>query len=97
MRFAWDPEKAESNLSKHGVAFEEAVTVFADVLAIVVADAEHAERSIITGQSTKSRVLVTVFVETLRSDDADEDETRIISARRATKQERRRYEEGEAT
>lgn len=97
MRFTWDPEKAESNLSKHGVAFEEAVTVFADALAIVVVDAQHAERSIITGQSTEARVLVTVFIETLRNGDADEDETRIISARRATKQERRRYEEGETT
>ena len=97
MRFAWDPEKAESNVSKHGVAFEEAVTVFADPLALIVDDAEHVGRSIITGQSTEARVLVTVFVETLRNGDDDEDVTRIISARRATKQERRRYEEGETT
>jgi uncharacterized DUF497 family protein len=69
--------------------------VFADPLAIIVDDAEQVERSIITGRSTEARILVTVFVEMLRNGDADEDVTRIISARRATRQERRRYEEGE--
>lgn len=97
MRFTWDPQKAESNLSKHGVAFEEAVTVFADPLAVIAPDAEHAERAIIVGQSTQAQVLVTVFIETSRPDNSDEDETRVISARLATKHERRRYEEGETT
>ncbi len=97
MRFTWDPRKAESNLSKHGVAFDEAVTVFADPLAIIAEDAEHVERAIIIGQSTQARVLVTVFIETTHVGEATEDETRIISARRATKHERRRYEEGETS
>ena len=95
MRFTWDPDKAESNLSKHGVAFDEAATVFADPLAIIAEDAGYVERTIIIGQSTQTRVLVTVFIETHRDGDDDADETRIISARRATKHERRRYEEGE--
>jgi uncharacterized protein len=95
VRFTWDPRKAASNLAKHGIAFEEAVTVFADALAIIAADDEHAERSIIVGQSAEARMLVTVFIETVT--DSGEDETRIISARRATRQERRQYEEGEAS
>jgi uncharacterized DUF497 family protein len=45
VRFTWDPRKAASNVSKHGVAFKEAVTVFADPLAIIVEDAEHPERA----------------------------------------------------
>jgi uncharacterized DUF497 family protein len=71
------------------VSFEEAVTVFADPLAVLVMDAAHAERALLVGESALGRVLVTVFVEVV------ETETRIISARRATKHERRRYEDGE--
>jgi hypothetical protein len=94
VRFTWDSRKASSNLSKHEVSFEEAVTVFADPLAIIAEDAEHPEREIIIGLSMASRVLVTVFIE-VNHDDESEDEVRIISARPATKHERRRYEEGE--
>jgi uncharacterized DUF497 family protein len=89
MRFTWDGNKAVANLHKHRVAFEEAVTVFADPLAILVADTTHADRTLIIGESVAARVLVTVFLE------VHEDEVRIISARRATKNERRRYESGE--
>ena len=89
MRFVWDPNKARTNRRKHGISFEEAVTTFADPLALIVDDAEHPERAILIGLSWKTRTLVTVFIE------KDEDETRIISARLATEPERRRYEEGD--
>lgn len=89
MQFTWDPKKAESNLKKHGVSFNEAVTVFADPLALVIEDPLYRERAILIGQSERQRLLFTVFVELA------EDSVRIISARRATSHERRRYEEGE--
>jgi uncharacterized DUF497 family protein len=88
VRFSWDNKKAASNLKKHGVSFEEAATVFGDPLALVVDDAVHPEREILIGQSEEQRVLLTVYVE------LDQDTIRIISARRATAHERRRYEEG---
>jgi uncharacterized protein len=88
VRFTWDPKKAASNVGKHGVSFQEAVTVFADPLAMVVEDDLYADRAVLVGQSEKQRVLFTVFVE------LSEDAIRIISARRATSHERRRYEEG---
>jgi uncharacterized DUF497 family protein len=87
VRFSWDPLKAESNVRKHGVTFEEATTVFADPLAMVIADAIHASRTLIIGESIRRRVLLTVFAE------RDEEEIRIISARRATNRERRNYEQ----
>jgi len=89
LQFTWDPKKAESNLKKHGVSFNEAVTVFADPLALVIEDPLYRERAILIGQSERQRLLFTVFVELA------EDWVRIISARRATSHERRRYEEGE--
>jgi uncharacterized DUF497 family protein len=89
MRFTWDPEKAASNLRKHGVSFREASTVFGDPLAAMVVDALDPERAILVGQSDRGRVLLTVFVELA------EDMIRIISARRATSHERNRYEEGD--
>ena len=89
MRFVWDPNKAASNARKHGVSFTEAATVFTDPLALIVADVGHPERALITGESFVGRLLVVVFAE------VSEDEVRIISARRATAHERRRYEHGE--
>lgn len=88
MKFSWDETKAASNLAKHGVSFEEAVTVFADPLALVVEDVGHVERMILVGLSHAGRLLLTVFIE------KDDDEVRIISARRATSHERKHYEEG---
>jgi uncharacterized DUF497 family protein len=88
VRFTWDPEKAASNVVKHGVTFEEAMTVFVDPLAWITPDAVHPDRSLIVGQSGSGKLLVTVFSE------MHEDEVRIISARRATTHERRHYEEG---
>src|SRR5262249_13066940 len=89
MEFIWDPKKAASNLRKHGVSFLEAVTVFADPLALVIADALYLDRAVLIGQSKKQQLLVTVFVE------LSENWVRVISARRATSHERKQYEEGE--
>ena len=90
--FAWDPEKAESNLAKHGVSFYEAKTVFGDPLSETIPDEQHSEdeeRLIQIGESEFQRILVVVHVE------LSEDLVRIISAREANRYERRRYEEGQ--
>jgi uncharacterized DUF497 family protein len=90
MKFQWDPNKATANLRKHGVSFEEAVTVFKDPLALIFDDEEHSEeehREIIIGISMLSRLLLVCFVE------RDEDVVRVITARRATYQEKKDYEE----
>jgi hypothetical protein len=89
VRFAWDEQKAIENAEKHGITFEEAVTVFADPLAVFLEDLGHLENAHIIGQSKAGQVLLVVFV------DPEEDLVRVISARRATPHERRRYEEGE--
>jgi uncharacterized DUF497 family protein len=89
VRFTWDPRKAASNVRKHGVSFEEASTVFADRHARIAEDAVHPDRALIVGESIARRILVTVYVE------IEADETRIISARKASRPERRVYEEGE--
>ena len=86
MRFGWDPKKAESNRRKDGVSFEEAAAAFADPLALVVDDALHAERMILVGRSDGEPYLPT--------SSSSRSSIRIISARRATAHERRRYEEG---
>jgi uncharacterized DUF497 family protein len=89
MKFEWDPDKAESNLRKHGVSFEEAMTIFKDALALIFDDEEHSEeehREIIIGTSTLSRIVLVCFVERI------EDTIRIFSARRATKNEIKDYE-----
>ncbi len=88
VHFTWDPHKASSNIRKHGVAFEEAASVFADPLALSVDDALAPERTLLIGVSMKMRILVAVYAE------VDEDTIRIISARRATSHERKHYEEG---
>jgi uncharacterized DUF497 family protein len=75
------------NARKHGVRFEDAVTVFADPLALIIDDPNHPDRARIIGQAADQRTLLVVFVE------IDEDCTRLISARRATIPERKRYEE----
>ncbi len=88
MNFTWDPRKAASNKKKHGVSFEQAATVFGDPLALAIEDTVEPERTLILGMSERLRVLLVVYVELA-------DETiRLISARRATSHERRRYEEG---
>jgi hypothetical protein len=90
MRFEWDPAKAESNLRKHSVTFDEAVTVFKDSLAFIFDDEAHSEeehREIIIGMSALRRMILVCFVERM------EDIVRIISARPATRQEIQDYEE----
>jgi uncharacterized DUF497 family protein len=89
MKFSWDPRKAESNLRKHDVAFDEAISVFSDPMALIFDDMIHSEdehREIIIGFSTLRRLILVCFVE------RSEDTIRIISARRATKTEIRDYE-----
>ena len=90
MRFTWDPPKALANVRKHGVTFEEASTVFADPLALIANDVENSDRSLIIGESIVRRIVVAVFVQSA------DDEIRLISARRATRHERRNYEQGQA-
>ena len=92
LRFEWDPRKATANLRKHGVSFSEAETVFSDEHGLIIDDPEHSdqeERFILLGLSAASRALVVVHC--YRADDLV---IRIISARRADRIERRRYEEG---
>ena len=87
--FEWDAKKANENLKKHGVGFEEALTVFADPLASVFDDPDHSadeRRELIIGQSANQRLLVVGFTER-------EPKTRIIGAREATAHERRDYEQ----
>ena len=87
--FEWDPVKAETNIRKHGVTFDEASTVFGDPLNLLMADPDHSldeERYVLLGMSNRRRLLVVAFAER-------PPRTRLISARRATRQERRRYEE----
>jgi uncharacterized DUF497 family protein len=90
MRFEWDPAKAKRNIRKHGVSFDEAVTVFKDPLAFIFDDTTHSEqehREIIIGTSALRRMILLCFVERVK------DVVRIISARPATRQEIKDYEE----
>ena len=89
LRFEWDLNKAEANLAKHDVSFEEALTVFADPLARIFPDDEHSVeefREIIIGHSAGMHLILVSFVEI-------EERVRIISARKATRRERQDYEE----
>jgi uncharacterized protein len=89
MRFEWDAVKAAANLRKHGVSFEDAETVFADPLARFYPDQTPGtaeDRFVLLGQSALGLLLVVVHVE--RSS-----VIRIISAWKASKRERRIYEE----
>ena len=89
LSFEWDESKAKSNLAKHGVSFEEASTVFGDPLSLTIPDPAHShveDRSIVLGQSHQQKLLVVVHTE--RGDNV-----RIISARRASRHERKSYEE----
>ena len=90
-QFEWNKLKADANLEKHGVPFDEALTVFADPLARIRDDPDHSideRREIIVGHSVSRRILVVGFTERGTK-------VRIITARRATAKERKNYEEGE--
>ncbi len=87
--FEWDEDKAEANLRKHGVSFEEAAESFADPLGMVHPVREHGDaRFLLLAKSPRDRILYTVHAE------RDGDVIRIISSRKATKREERLYEEG---
>jgi hypothetical protein len=90
LSFSWDPGKARSNEEKHGISFEEAESVFSDENGLLLDDEEHSEREprfLLMGLSSSLRILVVSH--TL----ADEDTIRIISAREATRREKRQYSE----
>lgn len=90
LRFTWDPAKAEWNLRKHGISFDEARTVFGDPLNADMSDPDHSEnelRFVTIGKSEKNQLLVVVYAE------PEPDWIHIISARRTTPSERRKYEE----
>jgi len=89
VRFEWNRDKAASNLTKHGVPFDEAVTVFYDPLAATFEDPDHSpgERRLITiGYSSRHRLLVVSHTDRRGN-------VRLINARRATRRERNRHEE----
>ena len=89
LQFTWDPQKAATNLRKHKVSFPEAATAFADPLSLTISDPDHSvgeERFVLIGQSERRRLVVVAHVER-------GDLIRIISARPATRRERKTYEE----
>ena len=89
LRFSWDARKAASNLRKHGIEFVEATTAFDDPLSITVSDPDHSvgeERYLLVGATARGRLVVVSHMD-------EGEEIRIISARDATLQERKGYEE----
>ena len=91
LKFEWDAKKARENIKKHGVSFEEASTVFGDLLALTIYDPLHSEeedRFVTLGESEKRRLIVVSFTDR-------DDRIRIISVRVATRRERKDYEKGD--
>jgi uncharacterized protein len=90
MIFEWNPDKAKLNHRKHGISFEEAATVFNDLLSVTFPDPDHSigeSRYVIIGISKFGQLLIVAHT--------DRGETiRIITARKATRPERRFYEQG---
>jgi uncharacterized protein len=90
LTFEWDPLKARSNLAKHRVGFEEASTVFGDPLSLTIPDPEHSEteeRYVTMGIAFTGKLFVVVHTDRGNN-------IRIISARRASRRERKSYEKG---
>jgi hypothetical protein len=88
-KFEWDEKKAEKNLLKHGVSFEEASSVFDDVYSVTFTDPDHSInelREITIGLSVKNRLLLVFSTER-------NNKIRIFSSRLATKNEKKKYEE----
>lgn len=88
MRFAWDEQKAATNLAKHGVSFEEAVTVFGDPLSDTFDDPDHSmeeRRFLIIGTSHRGKMLIVAHTD-------DGEVVRVVSAREPTPGERKSYE-----
>jgi|SRR3989344_3374920 len=92
-RFEWDTTKAAANLIKHGVSFNEAITVFDDPNRLLLPDPWHSTseeiRELVIGVSDLGRELLVVYAE------REPDTTRVISARRANRRERKRYYENQ--
>ncbi len=89
MEFEWNPNKAALNFEKHGISFQEAATTFKDPLSVTFPDPDHSigeSRYIIIGISRFGQILVVAHTDR-------EDKIRIITARKATRQERKFYEE----
>jgi len=95
--FDWDPNKAKLNLAKHGVSFDDAMTVFADPLALTIFDTDHSgeeDRWVTLGLSQPGKLLLVIHTHVEMA--ADDILIRIISARRPTRKESRSYEQGSA-
>ena len=89
LRVEWDADKADINVRKHGVTFDEAVTALMDPLGLTVPDALHSEeepRYVATGYSQLQRLLVVIYTDR-------GDAVRIVSAREATRREQKAYEQ----
>jgi uncharacterized DUF497 family protein len=89
-RLQWDPAKAATNAVRHGVTFTEAATAFGDPLGYIIPDPRHSageDRLVLLGRSLRGRLLAVMFTER-------GDALRLISARPATRRERRDHEEG---
>jgi uncharacterized DUF497 family protein len=94
--FEWDASKARINLAKHQVSFEEAKTLLNDPLMLTVIDESHSKdegRFISIGRSVRGRILLLIHTESHETEDSLV--IRIISCRKATKSERKTYEEGQ--
>lgn len=94
LEFAWDPLKAAANLAKHGVGFAQAATVFADALALTVFDHGHSEfeeRWFTLGMANNGKLLAVAH--TFTATGPASARVRMISAREASKAERRQYED----
>jgi len=90
MEFEWDQQKASKNDKKHGVSFSEATTVFSDTLELTISDPDHSSgeyRFLSIGRSNSGNLLVVFYTE------REQNQIRIISARQATRQERKCYEQ----
>jgi len=90
VKFEWDPQKAAQNLRKHAVSFEDAVAVFGDPLAGTIRDSTHSTsevRFVTIGTTSAQRLIVVAHTDRV-------DRIRIISARPATRAEKKKYEEG---
>ena len=89
LQFEWDSKKAQSNKKNHGITFEEASTIFGDLLSITIADPTHSigeDRFITIGRSINDKFIVVVHTDR-------DDIIRIISARKVTRNEKRQYEQ----
>jgi uncharacterized protein len=91
LQFEWDDKKARANKRKHEITFEEASTIFGDPLSLTIPDPAHSigeDRFITFGNSVKGKLIVVVHIE-------QNDIIRIISARKATNNEKKQYEHGQ--